>query len=53
MELKYIGDYRPELLSFWDNRIRFDFYIIYKEAEEEMILIFEKEFRLNCRNQLK
>ncbi len=53
MNLKYIGKFKPERISFWDiKNIRYDFTIFTKDNEEKMMDIFEKEFKFNCRNQL-
>lgn len=54
MNLKYLGQYDGENLSplsFWCEPTRYDFEITYED--DELINIFEKEFKLNCRNQLQ
>lgn len=55
MELEFIRisegeDLSP--LSFWLQPTRYDFYIVYEDDEEKMLEIFEKEFKLNCKEQL-
>ena len=53
MNLKYLGKYEGEdlsPLSFWLEPTRYDFEIIYEDNEN--IEVFEKEFKLNCRQQL-
>lgn len=54
MNIKYLGKYEGEdlrPLAFWCEPTRFDFEIIWDEETED-IEIFEREFKLNCKNQL-
>ncbi len=56
MKLKYLGKDDGENLSpmsFWFEPTRYDFNIIYEDDEEKMLPIYEKEFNLNCKNQIK
>lgn len=55
MDLKFIKRYRPQYSEgkhcfLSEPRVRFDFEIIYNDNEN--IEVFEKEFKLNCKNQI-
>ncbi len=55
MNLKYIGSFDEDLgglVSFWAAPTRHDFELSWKDEEEKLLEIFEREFKLNCRNQL-
>ncbi len=48
MRLQFIGVQQ----GYW-GRYRIDFDIIYEDNEARKLPIYEKEFRLNCRNQFQ
>ncbi len=53
MNLRYLGKYEGEDLkpmSFWMEPTRYDFEISYED--DENIELYEREFKLNCENQL-
>ena len=47
LEFVKVGGY-----DMYSSKIRYDFEIIYLDKESRLLPVFEKEFRLNCRNQL-
>jgi len=55
MNLRYLGSSEKEVGSFWAYypRVRYDFEITTMDKEDNLMNLFEKEFKLNCRNQLK
>jgi len=54
MNLKYLGGSEQEVGSFWAfyPRVRYDFEITTRDKEDNLMNLFEKEFKLNCKNQL-
>ena len=55
MNLRYLGKYEGEDLrpiAFLTEPTRYDFEITTNDKEDSMMDLFEKEFKLNCKNQL-